>query len=226
MRKTFDLRLYFIADPECCAGRDIVEVVRAAVRGGVTMVQYRDKKNPKDIIIHNAVRLKEVIFTAPSPHGGEGWGEGAGIPLIINDYIDIARECGADGVHLGQGDADPAKAREILGPEAIIGLTAFTPAHMRDIDPDVIDYVGTGPVFPTKTDKGKPVLGLEKFRNLCELSPVPVVGIGGITADKAPDVLKAGARGAAIMRAIGCANDVKQAATQCILNLKNLYDEY
>lgn len=184
----------------------MVEVVAAAARGGVTMVQLRSKNamatpEGRHTLLNQARALQALLRPLH-------------IPFLINDYPDIAAEIGADGVHLGQGDGDPAAARALLGPDAIIGVTAFTPAHFAAIDPDVLDYTGTGPVYPTKTDKGKPVLGPGKFAELIKLSLVPVVGIGGITPENAPPVLEAGAAGVAMIRAISAASDPEGAARQ------------
>ena len=192
-RKSFDLSVYFICDPSLCGGRDFVEVALAAVRGGATMVQLRDKSD--DVLAH-ATRLKAA---------------GLAVPLLINDHVEVARAVDADGVHLGQGDMDVTAAREVLGADKIIGLTAFTAAHMAAVDPNVVDYVGTGPFFETLTDKGKPVLGAAGFAAVAALAPVPVVGIGGITADNAWAVLEAGADGVAMMRAVSMADDVEAA---------------
>lgn len=199
--RAFDLSLYFIADPACCGGRDVAGVVSMAVEAGVTMVQYRDKSNSPDFVLHNAKILKKIC-------------EGAGVPLLINDHVDIALKAGVDGVHIGQGDMTAAQARELLGPEAIVGLTAFTEKHIAAVDAGVVDYIGTGPVYPTLTDKGKPVLGAQRFAELAALSPVPVVGIGGITPDNAGDVMQAGADGIAVMRGIGAAPDITRAVKE------------
>lgn len=205
-KRNFNPSIYFVADPSLCAGRDIVDVVSAALRGGVTMVQYRNKLDPMPDILAEAAMLKEWMP--------------AGVPLLINDHIDVAFAVGADGVHLGQGDAAPAEARAKLGAEAILGQTAFTPEHLAAIDPEVVDYVGTGPFYETQTDKGKSVLGAEKFAVLVELSPVPVVGIGGITPDNAQAVIEAGASGVAMMRSISAADDVEQAARAFQVSLR------
>lgn len=207
--KSFNPALYFILDPACCAGRDVVDVALRAVSGGVTMIQYRDKINPPDLILKNAVTLKAAL-------------RGSGVPLLINDYVDIAHESGADGAHIGQGDISPGAARTILGDQAILGLTAFTQDHIAEVDAELVDYIGTGPVYPTQTDKGKPVLGVEKFAGLVKLSPVPVVGIGGVTAVNSDPVLQAGAAGVAVMRAIGEAADVCAAAAAFNQNIPRL----
>ena len=197
MSKPFDLSLYFIADPACCGGRAMADVVMAAAEGGVTMVQYRNKTGAMPEILAEAALLSELL----KPYN---------IPFLINDHVDVAFAVGADGVHLGQGDISPVEARKTLGDAAIIGQTAFTPEHLAAVDPSVVDYVGTGPFYPTQTDKGKPVLGAEKFAELVKLSPVPVVGIGGITPDRVDEVMYAGANGVAVMRAIGEANRIQQ----------------
>jgi len=191
----FDLSIYFVADPACCNGRSIVDVVMEAAEAGVTMVQYRDKSADMPQITANAAMLVEML----KPYN---------IPLLVNDYVDVAVAASADGVHLGQGDSDPVEARAKLGIEAIIGQTAFTAEHIAAVDDTVVDYIGTGPFYPTQTDKGKPVLGAVKFSVLAALSNVPVVGIGGITPDNAQAVLDAGADGVAMMRSISAADDV------------------
>ncbi|MBL4805642.1 MAG: thiamine phosphate synthase [Alphaproteobacteria bacterium] len=201
MTGAFDLSVYFVADPSCCAGRDIAGVVMDAVRGGVTMVQYRNKSGNMPEIHAQAAMIAELL-------------KDADVPFLINDHIDVAFAVEADGVHLGQGDASPATAREKLGSQAIIGQTAFTSEHMQAIDSQVVDYVGTGPFYPTQTDKGKPVLGAEEFAALVKLSPVPVVGIGGITAGNAAAVIDAGAHGVAMMRAISEAESPEAAAQE------------
>ncbi len=175
----------------------------AAVRGGVTMVQYRNKSGNMAEIHMHAAMLGELL-------------KPLNIPFLVNDYVDVAFAVEADGVHLGQGDVSPQEAREKLGVDAIIGLTAFTPEHMATVDPSVVDYVGTGPFYETQTDKGKPVLGAEKFKEIIALSPVPVVGIGGITPDNAHNVVAAGANGVAMMRAISEADDPESAARKFI----------
>jgi thiamine-phosphate pyrophosphorylase len=202
MQKAFDLSVYFVADPSLCAGRDLIDVVMQAADGGVTLVQLRDKSGNMPQFLAQAAMLSELL-------------KSKNIPLLINDSIDVAFAVGADGVHLGQGDAAPAEARAKLGEEAIIGQTAFTPAQITALDP-AVDYIGTGPFYETKTDKGKPVLGAEKFAALVKLSPVPVVGIGGVTPENTGAVIDAGADGVAMMRAISEAHDPKLAAEKFV----------
>lgn len=194
----FDLSIYFVADPDLCAGRSVIDVVIEAAESGVTMVQYRDKSGDMPKISANAAMLAELL-------------KGYKIPFLVNDYIDVAVAASADGVHLGQGDDDVSQARAKLGFDAIIGQTAFTPEHIGAVDPTIVDYIGVGPFYPTQTDKGKPVLGAEKFAALVELSAVPVVGIGGITPKNAKAVINAGADGVAMMRSISAADNISAA---------------
>jgi len=195
--------IYFILTPSLCKGRPIEDIATAAVKGGATMLQLRDKT---DQALQNAKKLKALNLP---------------IPLIINDHVQIAADIDADGAHIGQGDIPAAETRKILGPDKILGVTAFTEQHITAIDPTIVNYIGTGPFFPTKTDKGKPVLGPEKFTKLATLSPVPVIAIGGITPNNAHQPLKAGANGLAIMRAISEADDVEYTTKGFIDILKN-----
>jgi thiamine-phosphate pyrophosphorylase len=195
LRKKFDLSVYFIADPSVCTGRSLFDVVRLAVSGGVTMVQLRDKSG----LFENAQPVREFLKTQ-------------GIPFIVNDNVDLAMMIDADGVHLGQGDMEPASARDILGPQKIIGVTAFEEDHFRNIDHEIADYAGTGPFYATPTKPGKKVLGPRRFAELVKLSPVPIVGIGGITPENAAAVIESGAAGVAMMRAISESADPALAA--------------
>ncbi len=194
-RKIPDLSVYFIADPEACGGRPVADIVRQAAAGGATMIQLRDKSGA----FEGAGVIREILRRFH-------------IPFIINDRVDVARALGADGVHLGQEDMSAAEAREILGPDKIIGVTAFEETHFRNIDPAIVDYAGMGPVYATKTKPDKKILGPEGFERLAALSPVPVAGIGGITPANAGAVIRAGAAGVAMMRAVSESDDPQQAA--------------
>lgn len=198
-RKNFDLSIYFIADSSVCAGRAVEDVVTAAVKGGATMVQLRNKMCTRDIVADEARRVQRVLADSD-------------VAFIINDHVELAVEIGADGVHIGQEDMSVKEARSIIGTDAILGLTAFTRTHYDALDPDMIDYVGTGPFYATLTKPDKPVLGADGFAQLVKSSSVPVVGIGGITSDNAGDVITAGAQGVAMMRAVSEANDPQAAA--------------
>lgn len=199
MSKAFDLSVYFVADPHSCGGRSLESVVLAALKGGITLLQLRNKEDGFETVFAQATAIKTLA-------------DDFGVPLLINDYPEVAMQCGAAGVHLGHEDDTPKEAREFLGPEAIIGMSSYTEQHFKDISPNIVTYAGTGPFFASKTDKGKVVLGAEKFTALIKNSPVPVVAIGGITPERAGEAIRAGAQGVAMMRAISEAPDPEAAA--------------
>ncbi len=187
--------VYCILDPYVHA--DPVDVAQQAERGGAGLLQLRAKTWDARSIIEVARAIQAVVS----------------VPLLLNDRADLALAAGADGVHVGQDDLPPAVARAILGPNAIVGATAFTAQHFATLDAGVVDYAGTGPVYPTATKPDKPVLGLDGFAALVKISPVPVVGIGGIDARTARDVIDAGAAGVAVLRAAQDARAIREAIT-------------
>ena len=200
--KTFDLSLYLVTDRSLSLGRPLTQVVEDAVRGGVTMVQLREKDCSSKEFFDYAVELKKCL----RPYN---------IPLIINDRLDIALACDAEGLHIGQNDIPYEIARKILGKDKIIGLSVESiedtfVANLLDVD-----YIGISPVFntPTKTDTAK-ALGLEGVRNITDISLHPSVAIGGINHTNAQDILKAGANGVSVVSAIMSAHDPRFAASQ------------
>lgn len=198
-----DLAVYFVLDPHCCGGRDIEWVAHKVAQGGVTMVQLRNKEDSIDIIRAQALALKDIFLHY-------------GVPFVLNDYVDLAAELDLDGVHIGQDDMKPQDARAFIGAYKILGLTAFEFAHFDAIDPNIIDYAGTGPFFATLTKPDKPVLGGHGFTNLIKMSCVPVVGIGGITPQNAGDVMACGAKGVAMMRSVSMAEDPADAVDEFV----------
>ena len=180
-RLSHSLRFYFITDDQAPA-LSALEQVRAALRGGAGCVQYRNKafRLPD---YEEVRRIRDVCRTN-------------GVTLLINDNVLLARAVGADGVHLGQTDADPREARAILGPAALIGVSVSTPAELRQTDLAHCDYVGSGPVFATGTKAdAKPVRGIDGLAEIVRQIPLPVVAIGGITPPTArPTDLPPGGR--------------------------------
>jgi thiamine-phosphate pyrophosphorylase len=192
------LRYYFITDD---GPTDVspVEQVRIALETGATMVQYRNKA-------FNMTFYDEVTAIRELCRRQK-------VPLVINDHILLAKAIGADGVHLGQGDDQPAMARRVLGPGAIVGLSVSTLEELARSSLDGCDYIGTGPVFGTRTKAdAKPRRGLEGLKAMVDQSPLPVVAIGGITADNAMDCLNQGAAGVAVISVITRAADPSTAA--------------
>jgi thiamine-phosphate pyrophosphorylase len=197
-------KLCFIADSEAAAGKDILQLIGAAVEGGATIIQLRGKKWTSREFLE--IGIKTVQFLRPKK-----------IPLIINDRVDIALACEADGVHLGQDDRPLLYAREILGKKRIIGISVSTPEDAKAAEIGGADYIGAGPIFRTlsKKDVG-PLLGLEGVCKIREKVKVPILAIGGISAANAADVIAAGADGVAVISAITAAENPKKAATEII----------
>jgi len=200
MSGRFDLSLYLVTDPAMTARRGLAETVAAAVAGGVTMVQLRDKTSPPAAMIEAGRALRALL--AP-----------LGVPLIVNDRVDVAQAIGADGVHVGPGDPAPAAVRALLGPRAIVGFSLDAADRLGEFDPAAVDYVGLGPLFPTGTKAdAAPALGAAVFAALRRRLPCPVVAIGGIDAANAARAIAAGADGVAVVSAICAATDPRAAA--------------
>ena len=201
-RPKFDLTLYLVAGSEAVGGRSLIEVIAAAVRGGVTLVQLREKTMPDSTMIPLARDIKKLL-------------QPLGIPLIINDRTEVVMAAGADGVHLGIDDIAAAQARAALGPRRILGVSAGTRDEAALVDADVADYAGVGSVYATATkpDAGLPI-GLTGLSTLKQRIPIPVVAIGGIGLDQASDVAATGVEGIAVVSAICGAPDPEAAARQ------------
>lgn len=188
-----DLSLYLVTDTAMCGAFGVEATVAAAVAAGVTAVQVRDPVARDDEFVELARAVGRRLA-------------GTGVPMLVNDRVQLVRQVGAQGAHIGQSDLDPETARDMLGPEAILGLSVQTPDHVaaaRRYAPGVIDYLGVGPVWAqtTKPDASAPG-GLAVLRAIAAASPWPCVAIGGITAERVGLVRRAGAAGAAVVSAI------------------------
>jgi len=203
------LSLMLVTDSLACGERSLPEVVAAAVAGGVTCVQLREKLASGYVFLDRARALRQLL-------------KPLGIPLIINDRIDIALAAQADGVHLGQTDMPVADARRILPPTMLLGWSVETPAQVEAANDLDVDYLGVSPVFatPTKTDTAPP-WGLEGLSRARRLTVKPLVAIGGISTDNIGALRSAGADGCAVVRAICSASDPQIAATK----LRRAFDQ-
>ncbi len=209
-RLALDLSLYLVTDSALArrAGHDVVDVVRAATASGVTVVQIREKDAAAAPFLHTVLRVADVI----PEH----------VALIVNDRIDVflaARAAGAAvaGVHVGQSDLPAPAVRELIGPDAILGLSASTNEQLRAAasGPARVDYVGIGAVHPTATKSdAPPELGIVGFARLAALSSLPSVAIGGVTRADLPLLRAGGAAGAAVVSAICAAPDPGSAARE------------
>jgi thiamine-phosphate pyrophosphorylase len=189
------LRLYMVTDQPSLKGRRLIDVVQAAVQGGVTCVQLREKHANSRDFYAQAVALMDLL--AP-----------LNVPLIINDRIDIALACGAQGVHLGQSDLPVHASRKLLPPEVFIGWSVETMDEVLHSATLPVDYLGVSPVFatPTKTDTATP-WGLEGLQRIRALTQLPLVAIGGIHLHNATQIMQAGADSLAVVSAICSADD-------------------
>ena len=201
MSKKFDLNLYLVTDaPDRCR-YGLLETVRRAVAGGVSIVQYRRDLEDHAAVLAEVLPLRDFL-------------RGAGVPLIINNDVELAVEIGADGIHIGQSDMPVAEARALIGPEMILGLTVANDAEMDAVDATQVDYVGCGPVFPTISKDDAPAdLGVAKWAELAARCPVPICAIGGLDVERSRAVRATGhCDGIAVVSAICAAEDPEQAA--------------
>ncbi len=207
--KITDYLLYLVTDRGLSKGRTTLEIVQAAVRGGVTCVQLREKNCSVREFIEQALSVKYFL----KQHN---------IPLIINDRVDVAQAVQADGVHLGQSDMPCKMARAVLKDSMIIGISAETLEHAVQAEKDGADYIGAGPIFftATKTDLS-PILGLNGLCKIRKAVRIPVVAIGGININNAEEVIHNGADGIAVVSAIVSADDPEKAAGELRKILKS-----
>lgn len=204
MRPDFDLSLYLVTDRDLSLNRPIKEVVLRAVKGGVTMVQLREKTASTREFIQEAIAIKPILKDAK-------------IPLIINDRVDVAMAIDADGVHLGQNDMHWKMARKIVGPDKLIGISIENKDQIEEANDADIDYIGISPVFTTPTKQELEYgLGLTGTSEIAANSRYPSVAIGGINATNALDVKLTGVNGISVVSAICSAADPESAARELI----------
>lgn len=197
------LLLYAVTDRHWLNGRRLYDVVAEALRGGATMVQLREKS------LGSADFLAEAREIVPLARR-------AGVPLIINDDVETALACGADGVHVGQQDMELKAARARLGPDKIIGVSAHTVDEAVRAEADGADYLGVGAVFHTGTKLNAAPLSFETLKSITSAVSIPCVAIGGITAENLPSLRGSGVSGAAVVSAVFAANDIESAARKLL----------
>jgi thiamine-phosphate pyrophosphorylase len=191
-------RLYFVCEA-MPGGRDPEALLLAALSGGVDIVQLREKELGREEVERSAQTFRRLCDTYSAL-------------FIVNDDPYLARTCGADGVHIGQDDASASEARELLGPEAIVGLWTHSEEQLAASAEEPVDYVSVGPVWETPTKAGRPGVGLGLVEHAAAAAPHPFFAIGGIDPGNAPEVVAAGARRLGVVRAIRDAADPAAAA--------------
>lgn len=194
------MHLHLVTDRSLTLGRSLLEIIPAAIQGGVSVIQLREK----DCTTLDFINLGSEIAGLLKPYK---------IPLLINDRIDVALAVGANGVHIGQQDVPYPIAREILGPQAVIGLSIENEEQALEAEKFDVAYLGLSPIFatPTKTDTAFP-LGLDGLRKIRQISSHRLIAIGGINSENASNVIDAGADGLAVVSAICSAHNPCYAA--------------
>jgi thiamine-phosphate pyrophosphorylase len=200
--QNIDYSLYLVTDRGLARGRTTLEIVKTAVYGGTTIVQLREKDCSTRDFIEQALTVKKFL-------------KARGVPLLINDRVDVAQAIAADGVHLGQTDMPLEIAKKILGDSMIIGISAESLEDAIEAERGGADYLGISPIYatPTKTDTASP-LGLKGLREIRNAVKLPLVGIGGLNKDNAAEVIRHGADGVAVVSAIVAADDPAAAAEE------------
>lgn len=195
------MRLYAVTDRAWVGRLSLYEQVEAALQHGVTCVQLREKDLDPDTCFSEAVALRELCHRYS-------------VPFLINDNVDLALRCGADGVHVGQDDMDPRQARALLGPDKIVGVTAHNlPEALAAVEAGA-DYLGLGCVFTTSTKQNVVHLPYDTLRDICHTVPIPTVAIGGVSRDNLMQLAGSGVDGVAVVSAIFAQEDPGQAAEE------------
>ena len=195
------LRLYAVTDRSWLHGQTLRTQVEAALQGGVTCVQLREKQLDRESFIH----LGRTIGCLCQRYG---------VPLIINDDLEVALACGADGVHVGQDDLPVEEVRRRVGDKLIVGVSAHNPEEARRAYEGGADYLGAGAVFGSTTKTNVTALSHETLRAICDAVPIPVVAIGGITRENLPRLAGTGVAGVAVVSAIFAADDITAASRE------------
>jgi thiamine-phosphate pyrophosphorylase len=194
MPAAVDLSLYAIVDEDFLAGRDPAALAATLAANGATVVQYRAKRLAGREFLGRARAVRNALA-------------GSGIPFVVNDRLDIAVLCGADGVHVGQDDVPAGDARTLMGPRALIGVSVSTAAEAVRAEEDGADYLGAGAVFQTGTKTDVPLMGLDGLSAVKAVAKTPIVAIGGLRKANAAAVIAAGADGLAFISELLCAED-------------------
>lgn len=204
-----DLLLYALTDRHWLDGRRLIDVVHESLDGGVTMVQLREKTLEEEKFLEEAKELQALCRER-------------GVPFLVNDNVEIAREMNADGVHVGQSDMEALDVRAILGPDKILGVSAQTVEQAVLAEKHGADYLGVGAVFPTGSKDDADDVSYDTLKAICQAVSIPVVAIGGITQQNVEKLAGSGICGVAVISAIYAAKDVKAAAADLKTTVKEM----
>lgn len=193
------LLLYAVTDRTWVGQQTLLEQIEAALAGGVTLVQLREKALPEEAFLKEAIQVRTLCRRY-------------GVPLLINDNVDIALQSGADGVHVGREDAPVAAIRKRMGRDFLIGATAKTVRQAQLAQEAGADYLGVGAVFPSPTKQSARRITGEQLRDICAAVSIPAVAIGGITLENLPQLRGSAVQGIAVVSALFGAADIRAAA--------------
>lgn len=203
MKPDIDYTLYLCTDRKIMTTDSIEDSVELAIKGGVSVVQLREKECTSREFYELALAVKEIT-------------DAYEVPLLINDRVDIAMAVGADGVHLGQSDVPVQAARNVLGPDKIIGATAHTVKEAEEAWKLGADYLGVGDVFGTASKSDTSRITLDELHNICQSVPIPVVAIGGVNEGNIHKLQGSGVAGAAVISAVIGKENITVAAEELI----------
>jgi len=207
--KREDLLLYGVTDRSWLNGETLAQQVEKAIKGGAGFIQLREKELDHEAFLEEAVEICALCRRY-------------GVPFVINDAVDIAIACGADGVHVGQEDMAVREARRLLGPGKIVGATCKTVEQAVRAREDGADYIGSGAIFPSVAKPGAMAISLETLKDICDAAKIPVVAIGGISYENCDALAGTGVAGAAVVSAIFAQPDIEEAARKMKAKLETL----
>jgi len=193
--------LYLILDTDAAGERDPVQIAKQAISGGARLIQLRDKIKGKGTLLATAIQLQKIC-------------QDSGVLFLVNDHVDLALACDADGVHVGQSDLPVAAVRKLLPASKLIGCSTAIVDEALQAERDGADYVAVGSIFPTESKAGTRAAGLDTLRTVKEHISIPVVAIGGLNSANVEDVINAGADSIAVIHAVLGTDDVQQASKE------------
>jgi len=203
------LLLYAVTDHSFGKSQPLDEQVKEALESGITFLQLREKELEDEDFLNEAIRMKTLANDYR-------------VPFVINDNVDVAKKSGADGVHIGQNDMEIAKAREILGNDKIIGVSVQTVEQAKLAQSQGADYLGVGAVFSTSTKQDAKSVSYDTLKQICESVSIPVVAIGGISADNIKKLEGSKISGVAVVSAIFGSNNMRQATKNLLNKVKDI----
>ena len=207
--ENIDYSLYLVTNSKNKRNQEFLDIIEESIKGGVSIVQVREKELDLIPFYEKAKAVKEIT-------------DKYNIPLIINDRLSIAIGLGADGAHVGQDDIDGSIARDILGPDRILGISAQTVEQAKKAEKDGADYIGCGAVFPTSTKEDADSVSIEEFKKIKEAVNIPVVAIGGIKIDNVKDLKGTNTDGISVVSAIMDAEEPKEASEKLLEEFKKI----